>query len=294
MDFFGISRSAAGIGFGLATLLLAGLFLLKPRHRKVRIPSVMLFAAAPPRAKFRELFRRPARWLHFLLLTLMLAAGAAALTEPEWEPRNARHTLIVSTPGAQEEAARFGARLHPRRTRLVSTEIAGVSDRSGALWSALQTPFADGSRPEEVLFFGPDAPPWLPENGVWLRHGEERERPDRPPLREPAYQLFLEHATGDGDRLPRGLRRTGVAAGADAIVEHVPETPEQWAGLFRQLRARHGAYADSLQQLDGALPSDRQLPAGERYRFSPATGLWLLALLLFLIDCRLYSRGKVV
>lgn len=294
MDFFGISWSAAGIGFGIATVLLSGLFLLKPRNRRVQVPSVMLFASAQVRAKLRDLFRRPSRLLHFLLLTLMLAAGAAALTDPFPATGKSESALVVAAPEAQEEALRFAARFHPRRIRLAGTEVAGVTDRVGAMWSAMHAPFPDGSRPETILFFAQDSPPWLPENGVWIQTGGDRETPKPPPPREPAYRIFLESATRDKPPMPQGLIPSDTPVGADAILLAVPETSEQWAELFRQLRARHGAYSDSSQHLDAPPTSVQQLPAGNRSSFVPAGALWLLTILIFLLDCRLYSMRKVV
>lgn len=299
MITLGISWSTAGIAFGIGSAMLAGLFFLKPRRRERPVPSVMLFAAAMPRTKQRVLFRRPAEMLHFLLLLSMFAAAIAALTEPVQSTDGAHFTVIATAPEAQKEAERFTKKLNPLDVQIVSTKIAGVSDRSGALWSAMQqvNPAAE-NRERQIVFFAPDAPPWLPENGSWIASGiQERNAEETKSPSIPKFQLYFEDEpeTPPRFRLPSNMKQATHAAGADALVHSVPTEPEQWGALFHKLRSRRGAYTDQFQHEEITPLTDWHTIAeksGGTLRIS--TWLWLLALILFVVDGWLYARGKVV
>ena len=297
MEMLGISWNTAWIAFGVGTAMLTGLFFLKPRRRELQVPSVMLCAAAMPRAKYRTLFRRPARLLHFLLLLSLFAATIAALTEPVRKGNDGLFTIIAADPAALEEAKHFASRLNPLESQLISTEIAGIPDRSSAFWSAMQHPTA-GNREKRIIFFGPDAPPWLPENSAWIAAGigktaARHDNGQSAPV--PAFQLYFENEPETPPYLPSNMKRAMHSGGADAVMRSVPEEPEQWRQLLHRLRSRRGAYTDVRQHEMLAPPTtDRDALAGNSGTCRISTGLWFLALVLFAVDGFLFSRGLVV
>ena len=298
METLGISWSTAWIAFGIGTAMLAGLFFLKPRRRERQIPSVMLFAAATPQAKYRMLFRRPARLLHFLLLLFLFAATIAALTEPVRKRNGGLFTVIAADPAAIEEAKHFASRLNPLESQLISTEIAGVLDRSSAFWSVMQQPAAAGSREKRIIFFAPDAPPWLPENSAWIAAGTGKtatQHNNGQSIMVPAFQLYFENEPETPPCLPSNMKRAMHSGGADAVMRSVPEEPEQWRQLLHRLRSRRGAYTDVRQhEMLAPQTTDRDVLAGSSGTCRISTGLWFLALVLFAVDGFLFSRGLVV
>lgn len=307
MFWQGIPWSHALGGAAVCGIAVAALFFLRVRYPDLPVPSVMLWRAAQPESRRTVLWKKLEYPLHLLCLLLAVLAVAGALAQPVWRYREVAPVAVVAEPSALKDAEKTAAVLDPGRTVLIAAGAApetvrdfqvsagarestvpqdGLSNRSDALLLARKLTAPANGR---IVFFGATPPPWLPENGFWVRSGIPAKQ-----AAAPAWRIYFSGVPRPAS-LPSGVTAADPPEGADLIVDDLKEwgTPNGWSSFFHELRPLRGLYTDGRQQ-ESISATAAEAVSGENGCIRFSNVLWLLAFLLLAADLWFWNRGKLV